>query len=160
LNVYTWNGNEFVKRNRSKSYFTPFVQTIKNQQLYPLVNYHKKKLEGIDSFDFTFETSIFLRNETIVRNILKLLLTEAVKKSNVKRALSYLFSHHVSLSGEMVRTHILFDGEGFQIQGNYFKNIDELIDAAMLPIYAVEYPEDFFQNITKMPTGMPLISNL
>ncbi|MBM7702284.1 DUF6025 family protein [Metabacillus iocasae] len=160
LPLFTWNGEEFVKRDRTEPLFTPFVQTMVDGEFLPLVQVHKNKLEAVSSFAFKLETSIVLKHEEVVKNILFVLLEEAKTERNARRAFQDLLSHQVYLDGRMVRTEITFDGVGYQMGDEYYQSTQELVDATLLPYHAVENGETFFANIATMPNAMPMASNL
>lgn len=160
LDIYTWNRltKDFTKRERVHSYFTPFVQTKINGELVPLVDVHFKKLKDEYSIDFELESSLIFHNESKVRKIIHFLL-QYVESNTSNNILPYLFSHEVYLDGTMTRTKVQYDGENYILGDIIYKNSEELINACMMPFYAVENSVNFFAEIENHPNCFPLISN-
>lgn len=159
LDLYSWDGHSFTKRERNRTYFAPFM-LVYNDTFTPLINVHSENLKNHSKFQFKKETSLLLKYENLVKRILKVLLANAGKQKNDKRAYQEIFSHEVTLFGDMKRAVLVRDGEGYQFGERYYHNVDELIDAAILPLLAVDNPDNFFSNISTYRNSMPLISNV
>lgn len=160
LPLFTWNGKEFEKRGREQSLFTPFVQTLVNGELMSLVQFQYERLKDIEGFPFQLETSVIIRNEKLVKEIIYVLLEDARKQDNSRRAIQDLLSHEVHVSGEMIRSNICVHENGYRMGNLFYKNTSELVEAALYPFYAVEDSTKFFNNISTMPSSFPLVSNL
>jgi Family of unknown function (DUF6025) len=160
LPLYTWNGERFVERNRENPLFTPFVLTKWNGQFIPLIQLHKNRLKQYQGMHFKFESSVVKENEFAIKRMLYELLDDARHQENPRSFFQDLLSHQVTLDGRMYRTDLICEGEGFRLGDASYENLNELVEAAMIPFQAVNEPEKFFNRISSIPKSMPLISNV
>ncbi len=159
LDLYTWNGTRFVKRTREAPLFTPFTFTLVDGDYVPLVKIHKEIMDQLPDFNYQLETSVVYKNKANFIKYLTTLLNKAKVAKNSQRELQDLLSHQVSLDGSMSRTKLDFKDDHFVMGDMRYSSAEQLAKAAFLPIYAVEDPESFVEDIDQIPFKMPLISN-
>ncbi|QQE79735.1 hypothetical protein GI364_04395 [Alicyclobacillus sp. SO9] len=159
LPLYTWNGSEFTERDRNRSYFTPFVFTESNNSLESLVTLHWKRMSNLKQFNFKLEASVVWENREIFQEMIKRLIIEAQSASNKERALSDIISHVACLDGQVSRCNIISDGTSYKIGGTYFKDINEVVNAMLIPFLATVEPLEFADRIPYLPDEVPVMSN-
>ncbi|MFD3273004.1 DUF6025 family protein [Paenibacillus dendritiformis] len=160
LPLYTWNGERFVERDRRDPLFTPFVQTMWNGELIPLIQLHQDRLSKFPEFRFRPETSFVQVNHTLISRILYVLIDHASNHENPRSWFQDILSHQVTLDGKMHREDILYEHGIYRMGGTVYQTIDELVQAAMLPFQSVNDPKLFFGQIKSMPQSFPLVSNV
>jgi hypothetical protein len=160
LPIYSWDGARFASRTREYPWFCPFVQTEIDGRRLPLIDFHRNRMRAIPSFQFEFEAAVVTANSEAVRSILAALLREASIRSNPKRAFENLISHSVTKEGRVSRCEVCSDGEGYRLGDFYYKSLDALAEAAIIPFRAVTEPIWFFSQIESLPARIPIISNL
>lgn len=160
LPLFTWDGTQFVRRDREYPLFTPFVLTEANGQRLPLTKIHWRRMKQFSEFQFRLEASVVYDHEALVRSILGVLIEEAQQQTNPRRAFQDLLSHQVSLDGRMTRADLERDGQGYRMGEEYYEDLDKLVNAAMIPFLAVLKPDAFFAGIADYPAYLPLPSNV
>jgi hypothetical protein len=159
LELFTWNGREFQKRDRSKSYFVPFVKVKDESSLTPLVSFHFSKMSALSKFKFQTEAELVIKNEDRVLEILETLLISASQREGSKNALEEIISHSVLLDGSIQRCTIHSDGHQFKIGDSIFSNAAALAKAAMSSYYAVARPSEFLDQMKAHPPLFPIIAS-
>ncbi|WP_427110072.1 DUF6025 family protein [Lysinibacillus xylanilyticus] len=161
LDLYTLDIMErkLIKRNRENCYFTPFTFTKVGNEFISLIELHFRRLKGKVDFTLKLEPQIIMDNLVEYRKILKLLLTESLKKKNPESILQHIFSHKITLDGEMSRTKILYES-GYFYLGEDKYNMEDLIETSIIPFLAANNPKKFLQLQKGLPPQVPLISNM
>lgn len=160
LPLYTWNGVEFEKRTRERSFFTPFVQVEWEGKRAPLMHVHIHQMNKFQGMDFRLETAVLYERASLLKEILHELLDYTRRQENPRSLFQDILSHQVALDGEMCRVDILLEGSGYRMGKIYYANLEEMVEAAMLPLQAIHEPDIFFKQISTAPTHMPIISNV
>lgn len=159
LELFVWSGSDFTPCNKDKSYFTPFVFLKRNDEFISLINFHVENLSQREYFNFRLEPDLLYENRSKVRQILIVLIKNASKQRNSKRAMSEIFSHQVSLNGEMIRVTIEETNGGFLMGSMRYDSAEDIADASLIVLEAVSRPVLFKEKIKSLPSFFPMISN-
>lgn len=160
LPLYTWNGYDgYEERSRNKSYFTPFVQTKINGRLTPLVRLHWENMSRHMEFKFNLEAEFILQNQDAFRRMLIELIVNSSQMENQQRALQDVISHSVKKDGSITRANLRVADKEYLLGDTYYRNIEELVEAALIPFNAVCNSEDFFGRMSEYPNEIPVVSN-
>ncbi len=159
LDLHTWNGGAFVRRDREYPLFTPFVMAELDGTLQSLTQIHWRRMCGFEGFRFGLEASALCRDQALLRGILATLIEDAAAQNNPRAAFQEVLSHQVSLDGRMLRESVQRIGSGYRMGEVDYANVDELVDAMLLPLQAVSDPETFFGRIATLPARMPTMAN-
>ncbi|SCY21348.1 hypothetical protein SAMN05720606_103135 [Paenibacillus polysaccharolyticus] len=160
LPLYTWNGEQFIERDRTIPLFTPFVFTKVKGKMQSLANFHLNRCKDLNQYEFRSEANIIYSQKDLVKKLLYVLMEDAENQINSKRAFQNLFSHVATLEGTIKRADILVDSNGYRMGEAYFKNKDEFIQSAMIPFQAVVDSCNFVSNLHQLPNHVPIISNI
>lgn len=159
LNLFTWDGKTFVKRDRSNALFTPFVLTDYQGELQPITKIHRDIMIKYKNFNFVMFDEEVLNNWDVVKSILKILIQSALHNDE-KFTLRDIFAHEITLDGIVKRSDIQIIDSGFKVGETIYKNMDELINASKLPFIAASRPNNFFNNMKDHPRTIPALSKL
>ena len=155
LPLYTWDGRAVKRRGRERPWFCPFAITASSEGLTPLISYHKRLAPNL-----SLEAEVLYPHRQKIREILIVLIEGARSDSTPRPAFQELFSHGVTLAGEMKRITVEATGAGgFKAGAQEYRSSAELAKAALLPLWAAAEPEVFFENMRDLPTFMPMIAN-
>jgi hypothetical protein len=163
LPLYTWDGKLFAVRGRELPLFCPFVQTQDDeagQGLVSLVEYHMRRMQRIEGFSFRLEPQIILDNEEQAREILCVLIEEAARNNNSRRALSDIASRAVFTDGRVTKCNLEREGTGFRLLDQRYDSANALAGQMLNVCRAVTQPREFFDGIGSLPPVLPVISNL
>lgn len=161
LDLYTWDGRSFARRDRERALFCPFAQTESDGSLVPLTALHVQRMRGLTpALPFRLETDVILRHEDTARRMLTVLLEEAALRDNPRREFADLIGHLAALDGTVQRSEVRRDGRGYLIGDRRYASTSELVDHAMLTLRAVSEPESFAAGIADLPTALPVVSHL
>lgn len=158
LELYTWSGQEFIQMSRSNSLFTPFVLTPVEGKFVPITHLHWERMIQHSTFPFSKFDATVVENWELVSRILHILVESSIKDHSIE--LQDIFAHEVSLNGIVKRSSIHTSGNGFQVGDVYYSSVSELVNASMLPLFAVTKPDEFFGNMHSWPKAIPVISKL
>ncbi|MBG9590195.1 DUF6025 family protein [Cytobacillus firmus] len=157
LELFSFDGTEFIKRDRNSSYFTPFMLTKIENTMTPLTSYHWENMKHLVEFKFRMFDSLVVERWDLVSSILQTLVQYSLSEQLF--GIGDIFAHQVTLSGEVNRSDINYLGNNkFKVGNTLFESANELISASMLPLLAVSNPNNFFNNIATYPKNVPVIS--
>lgn len=160
LKLHAWDGTEFAPCSHAVPHFTPFVQADLDGGLRPLIEVHTQRLEPIGPIPFKLEQAIFVEHEATIRPLLTVLIDEARRRDNPRRALQDLISHSVALDGTLTRCDLALDGKGYKLGKTYYPSTEALVEHVLVPFRAVARPRQFMAEIARLPAQLPLASNL
>ncbi|MFB8177717.1 DUF6025 family protein [Streptomyces sp. NPDC055966] len=160
LPLYTWDGRAFVRRDRSRPLFCPVVQAEVDGALTPLVEVHWQRMRALTGYRFELEATRLVAHAPLVTDMLCVLLAEAARQDNPRRAYAELISHAARLDGEVGRCELLPDGTGYVLDGHRFASARALAEAALLPLRALTEPHAFFSRAASLPPVLPVMSHL
>ncbi len=160
LPLFTWDGSGFARRTRARPLFCPFVQTEQDGALVPLLELHWQRMQAIDAFRFGLEAQVIVDHQELVRPMLALLLEEATRQDNQRRAFGDLIGHAVAPDGTVARAELTRDGDGYWLGDCFYHSTDALVEHALIPFRAVTDPRAFFASIGQLPTRVPVMSHL
>ena len=160
LPLFTWDGRAFVRRDRSRPLFCPLVQTEVDGEPTPLVEVHWRRMQAIPGYRFELEATRLVAHGPLVVDMVCVLLAEAGRKENPRRAFAELISHAVRLDGRVARCELRPDGTGYVLDGHRFASARELAQAALLPLQALTEPSSFFGRMGDLPPVLPMMSHL
>ncbi|MFC7264920.1 DUF6025 family protein [Streptomyces lutosisoli] len=160
LPLHTWDGRAFVRRDRSRPLFCPLVRADVDGELTPLVEVHWRRMRALTGYRFELEATRLLAHAPLVTDMLCVLLAEAGRKENPRRAFTELISHAARLDGRVGRCELRPDGTGYLLDGHRFGSARELAEAALLPLRALTEPRWFFDTLSALPPVLPVMSHL
>ncbi len=160
LPLYTWDGRAFVRRDRSRPLFCPFVATEIDGGLVPLVELHWRRMGTVAGYRFALEASAVMAHAEAFTAMLGHLLQEAAARPNPRPALSNLVSHAVRPDGLVGRCELLPEGRGFRLDGHLYGSADALAEAALEPFRALTDPQELPSRIGALPPVLPVVSHL
>lgn len=158
LELFTWDGASFCRRDRRESFFTPFTLTPVEGQLVPLAKLHRDIFKKIGKFQFRLQSDLLARRETLVRDILYVSLEDARSQERPDQILRRILDRSVTADGRVTRTTLELSGQGFRMGGARYANTREIVDHVMLPILLAARPESIADGIKELPWQMPVIS--
>jgi len=156
LDIYTWNAETFVQRNRNNSYFTPFAFTHSKDGLRSLCVIHKESCLLYEEAQFF--SDVILNHQEIVKHVVRLLLEEIISNQEADIGFNDLFDRTVSLDGKMVRANIQYKQGCIVVGSTFFKDVDQFLDAIFIPMRAAQDPDWFLKNVHTLPENMPFMS--
>lgn len=156
LDLYTWDGSLFAKRDRSESYFVPFVMAQLSDGLVPLSQIHKNRNTAFKNTKY--HSDILLSYEPKLRALLKALIRHIRRENSSTLRLEDLVDRVISKDGIMTRCHATLSTTGVQVGPCRYDTCDELIDAILLPIKAAQAPNAFFDQVDDWPDFVPFMS--
>ena len=159
LDLHVWTGRGFTRQDRSEPLFLPFVMAGDDGALQPLTQLQWRRLQGLGGLRFGLEPAVLAKDEALVRTMLAAAIEDAAAQSNSRAAFQDVISHQVSLDGRMSREDVERVGRGYRVGDLEYRDLDALVDAAMLPLRAVADPDAFFSRIDAMPERMPLMAS-
>lgn len=160
LQLLTWDGQSFVRRDRSRSYFCPFTQVEVDGSAIPLVQFHWQRMKAISSVEFCLEPKIILQNLEQTKAMLACLLERARFRENTRRSFQDIISHAVEKDGTVNRCEIVADSTGYYLDEVRYSSVHSLVEHAMIPFQAVLNPENIFKLLPSLPSKIPVLSNL
>jgi Family of unknown function (DUF6025) len=160
LPLSTWNGRRFERRTRKLPLFVPLVWTEFQDQLLPLTRLHWQRMQTVKQFEFQLEAQLIYDHRDQILPMLVALIDEAILRPNSRRALQDLISHAVSLDGRMKRAFVAQGNSGYWLNETYFPSTEALARAMLQLFEAAIEPEQFFDDIAKMPAQLPVMSNI
>jgi hypothetical protein len=160
LPLFTWNGTRFVVRDRAAPLFCPLVQTALDGELLPLVDVHWQRLPAVDGFRFRNWACSLLDNETLLVEMLCVLLAEAAASESPRRSLADLISHAVGLDGDIGRRELRPDAGGYVLGDYRYSSASELAEAVVLLLRSLTEPAWFFSQLRSLPPVLPVPSLL
>ncbi|QBD76786.1 hypothetical protein EPA93_12540 [Ktedonosporobacter rubrisoli] len=158
LPLFTWNGQQFVRRTREKALFTPFVMTEQEGSLVPLTQVHYERALAHPDIHFRFASDIIVKHRQLVEDILSVLIEEATHSKEPEHALVRIIDRVATLDGELQRQHVRIEHGGYRVGESFYPHICDLVAALMLPYYAATRSEYFFANMQALPQAMPVLS--
>ena len=160
LRLHTFDGQTFVPRSRETARFCPFVQAEVDGGLVPLVELHGECLRRLPGFRFDLEARLIVENAHRVRVMLKALLEEASRRDNPRRAFQDLISHAATTAGVVTRCDTRRSGQGYFVDDQFFASTEELVEALLVPFFAVTDPRRVLSKIGALPPLVPVMSAL
>ncbi|HEY5879269.1 MAG TPA: DUF6025 family protein [Nakamurella sp.] len=161
LDLYTWDGRSFIRRDRERALFCPFVLAEYDGSLVPLTALHVERMRGMTPvLPFRLETDLILRHEDATRSMLTVLLEAAAVRPNPRREYADLIGHLAALDGTVQRCEVRRDGRGYLIGTRRYASTAELVDHALLTLRAVSDPDTFAAGIVELPSALPVVSHL
>lgn len=158
LDLFTWDGRDFVKRNRGESYFIPFTLTDAGGELVPLISFHMKSCEKLDKFQFRRQSPLLKVHEVMFRRTLRTLLSDALALDQPQQFLRLILDRVVRLDGRVSRASPRPANGGISIGDSFYRTIDEIIEHVMMPIHIAARPDTFREVVRSLPSQMPMIS--
>lgn len=158
LPLWTWDGVRFRERSRETGLFVPFTQTLLNGELLPLTELHRNRDAQIRGYCFSYHSSVLLKSEARVRDILRHLTLGALSSSNPAKTLLHVFDHAVNTQGAVFRPAIQREEGTYRVEDLVFTDTETLIDKALLPLAAAHSPGAILSRMEQLPTLMPLLS--
>jgi hypothetical protein len=159
LQLFTWEGTQFVERTREHPLFVPFVLASREDKLAPLIQIHKEGYCKFDDVHFQIFSSIIYQKRNFIKEILSVLVEEIRLGMNPRNELARIVDRIVMLDGQVLRGTINIEGRGFIVGRTQYKNTNSFVDAILLPYIAASKPEEFFPFINNAPKEIPLLSN-
>lgn len=156
LPLFTYDGHSFVPRDRSVSYFTPFVMTNHQGKMQSLISYHFAQFKKISDFNYVSEAELAFSEVELLKKSLRILLSEALFNPRNQEFLPEIFSHVVTKDGQVSRAEIRMTDNKIFMNGFEFENLDELIEASQWPIKIAAQPSNLAEHIQLAPPAMPL----
>lgn len=160
LPLFTWDGTAYVRRSRHRPLFCPFVQTGVDGALVPLTELHWRRMQEIPRLRFVLEAAVVVERAAEVRPMLALLLEEAARSANPRRAFQELIGYAVAPDGTVVRCELRREGRGYRLGDCDYPTTDALVEAALVPFRAVTTPRELFAEMGGLPPLLPVLSNL
>lgn len=160
LPLFTFDGRDFVARERDTPWFCPFVMTGIDGTRVPLIDFHIRRWTELTGVTPCLEAQFIVENTEIVKALLTVLLESAAERVNSRRAFQDIFSHTVTKSGRVERANIRKDSQGYWLEDHYYGTTKALVDAAFIPFLAVTDPANTLMNMRCFPNRIPLISHL
>jgi hypothetical protein len=160
LPLYTWNGKEFVQRDRQESYLCPLIQTERNDSLVPLIEVHWTMMQKLTCFRSVLEAEIILAHKEEVCAMLQFLIECASSSDNPRRSFQDLISHVVAKDGTVKRCTIRREGTSYRLDNVFYTNVESLVEATLFLFWAVTTPRTFFEQIRHLPNSLPVLSNV
>jgi hypothetical protein len=160
LRLHAWDGTSYAPCSHGRPRFTPFIQAECAGELRPLTEVHAQRLGQIGPHPFKLEQAIFAAHEDVIRPLLHILLDDACKRDQPRRALHDLVCQSVGLDGTLTRCPLELDGKGFKFGDTYYSSTESLVEYIMVPFRAVAKPHQFLAEIGVLPTILPIASNL
>ncbi|HEY0062235.1 MAG TPA: DUF6025 family protein [Telluria sp.] len=160
LALHTWDGNQFVLRDRSEALFTPFVRARDQgqDQLEALTRIHARRMRGLTQFRFGLEPEMLMRDEPTLRAVLATLIDDAAAQPNARIALQELFGRQAGLDGIVTRQDMFRQDAIYSMNGTAYGTLEQTVEAAILPLLAVSAPERFDAMITSLPPHIPVVA--
>lgn len=158
LPLYTWDGQGFARRDRSRPLFCPLTQTEVDGELVPLVEVHWRRMLAIPGYPFKQWATTLVDNGPLVVDMLTLLIDQADPTARKGTRLQELIRQSVRLDGEVGRCEVVRDGAGFVIDGHRFPSARALAEAVLLTVRALAEPRWFFGQIRELPPVLPVMS--
>lgn len=158
LQLFTWDGTQYVERSREKPYFMPFVLTPVEGELVPLTSVHRQRCLRHSNVPFHFASATIYPQQKLVKEILHVLIEEATRKPDPTQGLLRIIDRCATLDGDLTRGNIRVADKGYHIGEMFYQTTDELVEAVMLPYQAAADPTSFFAQMGSMPHTMPVLS--
>lgn len=158
LPLYTWKDGAFHLTPRHQSYLSPFVLTEKEGGLIPLITFHRQQFSRLPGYHFQSQAQIILSHEPLFRDILNVLINEALRTPYPARALNLTIDRLVDISGKSVRAEWTISGQSFRSGAHQFAEGKSLIEAVILPLRAAAAPHLFMDNPSFFDQPMALCS--
>lgn len=158
LDLATWDGQSFRRRNRSVPRFTPFTLASLDGGLVPLVSLHRDACRQLPGFEFRFLSPALLRQEGLFRRVLEVLLIHARSREKPEALLRRLFDRRVWLDGRVERVSLELSGRGLRMADRSYAGIDDFIDQALLPLQVAASPDDLPARVKELPACMPMMA--
>lgn len=160
LPLYAWDGVGFARRGRDRPLFCPFVLTEDDEEggLVSLTEYHLRRMRRIPGFRFRLEPQIIVDNEPEVREILGILLEEAARQPNNRRAFQDLISHAARTDGILMRCELRCEGGRYWLLDQEYPSAEALIDQLLNICRVVSAPKEQFAQIRNLPRALPVMS--
>ncbi|MEU7583136.1 DUF6025 family protein [Streptomyces sp. NPDC041068] len=158
LPLYTWNGRDFTRRDRSRPLFCALTQTEVDGELVPLAELHWERMKSHPALRFKQWASVVSDHADLVTDMLCLLIEEAGARQNPRAAFAELISHAVLLDGSVGRCEIRRDGDAYLLDGHRYPSARALAEAALLTVGALSEPRRFFSRMRDVPPVLPVIS--
>lgn len=159
LQLYTWDGTEFVKRTREYPLFVPFVYTKINGEFKSLVLVHRMRVKKYQDTKIDFFSSIVMKYKNKVKKILITLIEDIGMKENSEHELKLIINRFVTLDGRITKALIKLRDDGYYVGNTLYKDSTSLVDAILIPYQAASEPEMFVDIIARLPEAFPLLSN-
>ncbi len=160
LELFTWDGRGFARRDRERALFCPMVRTEVDGALEPLARVHLRRMRRIPGYRFATWADSLMACAPLLVDMMTVLIEAARSDPNPPRALTELVSQSVRLDGSVRRCELRPDGDGFVLDDHRFGSARELARAVLLPLRALTEPDWFFEHIASMPPVLPVISLL
>ena len=159
LPLYTWDGQGFILRDRSRPLFCPLTQAEVDGELVPLAELHWRRMLAIPGgLRFKQWAQVLVDNGPLVIDMLSLLIEQADGQLKKGTRLSELISHAARLDGEVVRTEVQQAGTGYVLEGHRYSSARELAAAALLTVRTLVEPRWFFGQLNEVPPVLPVMS--
>ncbi|MFG2528935.1 DUF6025 family protein [Streptomyces sp. NPDC048516] len=158
LGLYTWDGQGFARRDRSRPLFCPLTLAEADGELVPLVELHWRRMLAIPGYRFKQWAAALVDNGPLVVDMLCLLLEQADSKLKQSPRLSELISHAARLDGEVGRCELQRDGTGYVLEGHRYPSARALAEAVLLTVRALVEPRWFFDQLRHVPPVLPVMS--
>ncbi|MEU0332763.1 DUF6025 family protein [Streptomyces sp. NPDC006193] len=158
LDLYTWDGRAFVRRDRSRPLFCPLTQAEVDGGLVPLVDLHWRRMLKIPGYRFRQWAAVLVENGPLVTDMLTLLIEQADATAKQGTRLPELISQAVRLDGDVARCDLTADGAGYLLDGYRYPSARALAEAAMVLVRALVEPAAFFEQLAGLPPVLPVMS--
>lgn len=158
LQLFTWDGTQFVERSRDKAYFMPFVMTPFEGELIPLTRVHRLRCLELRDIPFQFASDLIYAQRNLIKAVLTVLIEEAMSQPDPAHGLIRIIDRSATLDGSLLRGNIRVEGKGFHIGDSFYSSTNELVDAVMLPYQAAANPNSFFAHMASIPHTLPVLS--
>lgn len=157
LNLYTWNGREFVNRSRNEPYFCPMVQVDHSGSLAPLINFHWQRMGSLAGFDFQIEPLVVGEVRERLVEVLCCLLDDAICCSNPERAFREIISHCATPDGRVKAAEVQLGQGQIRLNDQVYSGVREVaIEAAAI----FDIPRSSYEHSCKMRAARPITPQL
>ncbi|MEU6281111.1 DUF6025 family protein [Streptomyces sp. NPDC047028] len=158
LDLYTWDGRAFVRRDRDRPLFCPLTQAGVDGGLVPLVDLHWRRMRTIPGYRFRQWATVLVEHGPLVTDMLTLLIEQADATAKQGTRLAELISQAVRLDGDVARCDLAADGPGYVLDGYRYPSARALAEAAMVLVRALTDPAAFFEQLPGLPPVLPVMS--
>lgn len=158
LDLYTWDGRAFVRRDRGRPLFCPLTQAEVDGGLVPLVDLHWRRMLRIPGYRFRQWAAVLVEHGALVTDMLTLLIEQADATTRQGTRLAELISQAVRLDGDVARCDLSTDGAGYVLDGYRYPSARALAEAAMVLVRALVEPAGFFEQLGGLPPVLPVMS--
>jgi hypothetical protein len=159
LPLYSWNGSDFMLRDRATPRLLPFVLTPDHGRLASLVAYHQLRNANLSDYRFRSQAGLILENESRLRDILLSLIASAFRQPEPGKALGLVFDRIAWCDGSVRRASWSVQGAACQSGTAAFADARALVEAALLSFVAATEPDTVVAEISRFERPMPLCSS-